>query len=442
MRFGRRPGGALVLAAILAVAGCASPPSPSVQAVATPSIGATPGPTISTAAKTPSSTPSDPTPSATTRTPTPSRTPPPTYGATLIWNQEYLPRPPGVGTLGGSNARASDITVTGAGFVIVGTDLDDRGNEVAASWTSPDGITWQEHLTTIRDHPGYSLSEVAAGIGALVAVGSRGIWRSTDGATWEQVGQPAMLGTFQTDVAWGRDGFVAIGRGDRGTASIWLSADGLAWEQAPGATALSGFCPLKIAGGPKGYVAVGFGAVGSVCGDSTQPAIAVSADGRQWVRAPEQPSLTGEGASIGAVAGGPGWIAFGPFQATSTGDQGTAVWTSSDGLAWRRTSFLRPVPPYVPDCGKPYGPAYMVDITAFGPGYVAVGVSSCGNDQWGTAWASPDGATWHSVRLNPTTDARFWLMRAVAARDGQLVAAAGTPWVDYLPAVVSAVLGP
>jgi hypothetical protein len=50
--------------------------------------------------------------------------------------------------------------------------------------------------------------------------------------------------------------------------------------------------------------------------------------------------------------------------------------------------------------------------------------------------------TWHSVRLSPTTAARFWSMQAVAARDGRLVAAALGPWVDYLPAVVSATLAP
>ena len=53
---------------------------------------------------------------------------------------------------------------------------------------------------------------------------------------------------------------------------------------------------------------------------------------------------------------------------------------------------------------------------------------------------APDGATWHGVRLSATTDARFSSMQAVARHDGRLVAAALGPWIDYLPAAVSAVL--
>ena len=45
-------------------------------------------------------------------------------------------------------------------------------------------------------------------------------------------------------------------------------------------------------------------------------------------------------------------------------------------------------------------------------------------------------------RVDPMTDARFWLLRAVAAHDGRLVAAALGPYIDYLPAVVSATLAP
>jgi hypothetical protein len=84
----------------------------------------------------------------------------------------------------------------------------------------------------------------------------------------------------------------------------------------------------------------------------------------------------------------------------------------------------------------------MADLTAFGPGYVAVGSSSCNNDMWGAVWASPDGEAWHSLRYAPTGSETFYWMRAVAARDGTLVAAALGPWIDYLPAVVTAVAAP
>jgi hypothetical protein len=366
---------------------------------------------------------------------TPRPTSVPTYAATLAWSQDYLPRPPGDAMRGGSNARASDITVGGPGLVIVGTDLDARGNEVAAAWTSTDGVAWQEHVTSIIDHPGYAFAAVAAGGDALVAVGRQGIWWSSDGVTWEQVGEPAIVGTHLTDIAWGPAGFVAVAADDGGVASTWRSSDGRSWEPGALTTALSGLCPTKIAGGSKGYLVVG-----SNCGDPSRPVIASSPDGRSWIRAPGQSSLFGEGEADGAIAGGPGWIAFGRFRPDASANAGDAVWTSTDGRAWRRTSFLRPLPPCVPDCGNPGGA--IADVAAFGPGYVAVGMSWCGNDQWGAAWASSDGATWHSVRLDPMTDARFWLLRAVAAYGGRLVAAAGGPWVDHLPAAVSAVLAP
>lgn len=382
------------------------------------------------------SAPSAATPRPTVR-PTPLPTPVPTYAATLAWSQDYLPRPPGDAMRGGTNARATDITVGVPGLVIVGTDLDPRGNEVAAAWTSRDGVAWLEHVTSIGDHPGYAFAAVAAGGDALVAVGRQGIWRSSDGVTWQQVSEPAIVGINLADIAWGPAGFVAVATDERGTASTWRSSDGRSWVPGASTAALSGLCPTRIAGGTKGYVVVG-----SNCGDPSRPAIASSPDGRSWVRAPGQAFLFGEGEVDGAVDGGPGWIAFGRVRPAGSSISGTAVWTSPDGLAWRRTSFLRPLPPYVPDCGNPYDIARMLDIAAFGPGYVAVGLSTCGNDQWGAAWASPDGATWRSVRLSPTTAARFWSMQAVAAYRGRLVAAAGGPWVDYLPAAVSAVLAP
>src|SRR5450759_1681295 len=203
--------------------------------------------------------------------------------------------------------------------------------------------------------------------GALCVTGARrrrSSWRSTDGATWQQVADPAMFGTYETDIAWGPAGFVAIGSFDGRSASVWHSSNGLAWEQAPPATALSGFCPRRIAGGPKGYVAVG-----SDCG--TRPVTAISVDGRSWVRAPGPPPMAG------VVAGGPGWIGFGSFTPTGSTTSGTAVWTSPDRLAWRRTSFLRPLPPFVPDCGNPYDTAAMSDIARFGPSYVAVRTGRC-----------------------------------------------------------------
>jgi hypothetical protein len=431
-----------VLAALLVLAGCTSVPAPSPGSSATPPGGPTPAITMSAATSTPAGTTAGPTASAAlpTRTPTstlaPAPKPAPTFGASLVWSQDYLPRPPGLDYYA-HNARTSDIAVTATGFVIVGSDyrLPNRDG-VAASWTSPDGVAWQEHVSPISDPYGGLLSAVAAGRDALVAVGSGGIWRSTSGADWEQVGPATMLDGYQKDIAWGPAGFVAIGHDSDGMALIWRSSDGRTWEQATSSPALSAFCPNKIAGASLGYVAVG-----TDCGNGNpRPVIAESADGLTWVRAPEQASLAGQGRGDGVVPGGLGWIAFGRFTPPSA-EGGIAMWVSADGLAWRRTAFLRPLPAFLPSCSGPTDDPWMTDITKFGPGYVAVGISTCSNDWWGAAWTSADGATWQSV-LPPATIKPFWSMYAVAARDGRLVVAGGGPWTDYLPATVSAILGP
>ncbi|MEO8461780.1 MAG: hypothetical protein ABI555_01090, partial [Chloroflexota bacterium] len=75
----------------------------------------------------------------------------------------------------------------------------------------------------------------------------------------------------------------------------------------------------------------------------------------------------------------------------------------------------------------------------FGPGYVAVGISRCGNDEQGAAWTSPDGASWQISEI-PTSFAK-WPMRAMAVRNGKMIVVAGTPWPDYFPAVFAVGLG-
>ncbi len=411
---------------VSASGGSASPVSPSgsSDSVATPAVASEP--TISPA---PTSAP-QPTPHRTPAPtfapqPTPHRTPAPTFAPPLAWSGDQLPYE----TLA-RDATSFDVAAGNIGFVIVGMD----GRE-AASWTSADGLTWLEHRTGItlawpeRAH----FRAVAASPTAFVAVGSVGIFRSTDGKQWEQVVERQVADMSGGDVAWGRAGFVAMGPVGAADAAAWVSEDGRDWQPAPASSAFASFCLGKIAGGPLGYVAIG-----SDCGDQERPVVITSADGRAWDRASVQPSLAGKLLYRGGVAaGGPGWIAFGRFMPAGSSTWGTQIWVSSDGLAWRRTSFLRPVAPYVA-CPE-QNSAEMVEIASFAGGYIGVGTSYCNNDPHGAAWGSPDGLAWQSLS-NSTGGGFGYPMYAVAAAGDSLVIAGSTGYVDYLPYFQTAVL--
>ena len=381
---------------------------------------------VSAATASPTIGPTKPPASATTPQPTPA----PTFGPLLNWGGGALPRQWAEASLGGGS---TDVTVGGPGFVIVGWDFNSGRRPVAAAWTSVDGLAWQEHLVELGlgdtwgavGGPGFHA--VAASGAALIALGPVGIWRSTDGVSWERAVEPQAINVPLRDVAWGPAGFVVIGPAGGPDAETWRSDDGRDWLWDPASPALSGFCPGMVAGGPLGYTAIG-----SDCADPERPVIVASTDGSTWSRAPSQSSLSGALYRGGVAAGGPGWIAFGRFTPSGAQTWGTQFWVSADGLAWRRTAFLPPSTSYVP-CPAELDNAWMLDIAPFAGGYVGVGTSSYNNDPHGAAWASPDGVSWHSL-CNSTGPSDFvFPMNGVAANSDRLVVAGSTGYIDYLP---------
>jgi hypothetical protein len=449
----------LALCMATVVAGCATPPFPDTSARPEPSAMAAvptatpavpPGASLSTpsvpAGASPTAATVTPSPSSrsVTGTPTPRPTSTATHPATLSWDRQWLPltrTPFGPGDpdefLGGA-----DIAAGGPGFVVVGVDQDSTGRKVQVSWTSADGLAWQEHASGIAIPAGplpvrsYALGAVAAHGDDVVAVGPVGIWHSTDGASWQRVADFAFDLARRADVDWGSNGFVAMGPLDDASPLVATSPDGRSWVRVPASAPLVGFCVSRVAGSRAGYVAIG-----SDCADPGRMIIVASADGRDWIRAPLQPSLAGDLRAVSGVAsGGPGWIAFGYFRPAGSDKVGIQTWTSADGIAWRRGSFLRPIAPYVKDCGNVQ--ATMSDLVPFGHGYVAVGVSRCSNEYLGAAWASPDGAAWHSIRYSDASEEEFFggLERVVAHGD-RLVAIGRGPFYDYLPAIYTAEQG-
>jgi hypothetical protein len=129
----------------------------------------------------------------------------------------------------------------------------------------------------------------------------------------------------------------------------------------------------------------------------TDPASAPPASGPDTgsgLAVPEDnPTATGSSApQVSSVTvGGPGLVAVG-WEVTNGGSD-AAVWTSVDGATWSRA----------PDDGALGGPGNQVmrDVTAGGPGLVAVGRDSVavGSETYAVAavWTSVDGFTWSRV---------------------------------------------
>lgn len=203
-------------------------------------------------------------------------------------------------------------------------------------------------------------------------------------AVW-RVGSSAVEGRASDVVAWD-GGYVAVGTVEDGvgksTGVVWASGDGLSWTKT--AVLPSGSMRAVTTDGEV-LVAAGH-ATGVTHGGETQNPVAAfwrSRDGRTWERAPDQPELVIGAAPFedswwtglnGLVAGGPGFVAVG---ATRAG--GATVWTSVDGLGWRRSATL--------------GDATMLDVVVGGPGLVATGATG-GPHSEGRVWTSRDGITW------------------------------------------------
>jgi hypothetical protein len=153
--------------------------------------------------------------------------------------------------VGEGGLSMNDVVAVEDGYVAVGTesiDVDDDGNadQHAATWFSPDGITWTRiaHDPTVfgdyGDH--ISMSAVAVGPSGFVAVGGGGrgdgrhgvVWASSDGMSWSRMADdPAFAGrngAWIGDVIATAEGFVAVGAEEDhadwmygGYAAVWVA---------------------------------------------------------------------------------------------------------------------------------------------------------------------------------------------------------------------------
>jgi hypothetical protein len=223
------------------------------------------------------------------------------------------------------------------------------------------------------------MTSVTAGGPGLVVVGwdasssdqVAAVWTSVDGVTWSRVPHDEKVFGGEGDqtmgsVTVGGPGLVAVGRdlSDDLVAAVWTSVDGVTWSRVPDdENVLGGVMKSVTAAGP-GLVAVGSAGSGGL----PDAVVWTSPDGVTWSRVPDDElALGGSGGQTmeSVTVGGPGLVAVGS-DASSSSDQDAAVWTSIDGVTWSRV-------PHDETVLGGEGFQSMLSVTVGGPGLVAVG---------------------------------------------------------------------
>jgi len=297
-------------------------------------------------------------------------------------------------------AMMRSVTVGGPGLVAVGwigsSPSEGHVDGDAAVWTSVDGTTWMRVAPDEAVFGESAMESVTAGGPGLVAVGRTETesgfyptaWTSTDGITWERIAVDVPREGTMNSVTAGGPGLVAVGDVDSG-AAVWTSTDGSSWNRVPHDEAVFGtdsdLSMDSVTSGGPGLVAVG---LDWSSGDA-DGVVWTSIDGINWALVPDAKAIfggPGNQAAVSVVAGGPGVVAVGVER---TSDIDAVAWTSPDGIAWEEV-------PYDEDS---LYEGQMWSVTAGDAGLVAVGwigwVATQNSDA--AVWTSSDGITWKRV---------------------------------------------
>lgn len=157
------------------------------------------------------------------------------------------------------------------------------------------------------------------------------------------------------------------------------------WRKIPNVKPFAGAVAVKVTAGGPGLVAVGSGLTGKAGTIRTGKLFAVvwtSHDGVTWRRVPYS-QITFGGAEMFDVAGGDfGLVAVGH---NTQGEEHSVVWTSRDGVHWRRLSNARTT----------FGPRVVTFRVLAGPHgrLLAIGVDQNTINE-SRAWTSTDGMHW------------------------------------------------
>jgi len=279
------------------------------------------------------------------------------------------------------------ITEGGPGLVAVGIGCDDDPEGVdwtcrsqARVWTSVDGTIWTHtpHDTEVFG-PNSHMEDVAATDLGIVAVGRLiskkvdeealttrpAVWTSEDGVDWARawLGESFDL-AIPTEGSWVESTMQAITVGPGGrlvavgtvvddfgvdVAAVWTSDDGTTWERVPHDSEVFAspigldMIMYDVAAGQSGLVAVGReGDFPPSLGSVSSAAVWTSLDGITWKRVNLDNETLGTVESISTIAASTtGFVAAGPSLSAWNADASPiTIWTSPDGISWQAVASL------------------------------------------------------------------------------------------------------
>lgn len=215
------------------------------------------------------------------------------------WQPVTLPAPPG----SPGRLMLRDATACAGRWFVVGAVADAAGGTRPAAWTSTDAASWTALRPEARSPYGEEnvLTAAACRDGRLAAVGAKsgGVHGNPRISTWRQAADGSLVEVPAEFEVFGGPDAVNVGRmvggyqgwliaGNRATgAAAWISADGTDFRLV-----------------------------------SAVPGLAADAAGRPW--------------AADATATPSGWLLVGSVLPSGRTGMDPAVWSSPDGLAWRR----------------------------------------------------------------------------------------------------------
>jgi len=345
-----------------------------------------------------------------------------------------------------SPSATSSTTPTSTTMLTSTTTLSTQATSLATTTSAPSTTSTKTTSTSAPEEPppeplegwgriplngdvfgGITLTAGAAADGRYVLVGceledgSAGgmpVWWSDDAGIWHRADAPSVVPGCVTQVVASPFGFYAQ---SRGAGDLLHSTDGETWQNVE-LFADFGFeyagqlgVVMAIFVSPDhDRVTLLYSAASEA--ESRVATLVTTTDGTSWEPGPADSAALFDSSDVAAVIeGGDGLLAVG----ASPGGEfvpTAAVFTSPDGLDWRR----------VTGDGPDFVDKVMTDVMSLGDGYVAVGGDFFETGLM-TAWTSPDGLAWtRSPHPPEQTDPDVAHMTARAlTRAGGLIWASG-----------------
>ena len=256
-----------------------------------------------------------------------------------------------LGTTG--EQRMDAVATLGGDVVAVGSERI-GGDVDAAVWRSDDGGTsWvrvEGAASGLHEASDQAMRVIVPAAPGVVAAGSdtspggdldAAVWTSHDGTSWNRLTLASLSGAGDQQIlgaATVGDRLVAVGSstsrdGDL-DAAVWVRAAGSWTRVADGSLGGPGDQQIDAIGaGGAGLVAVGW----TSSGGDVDAAVWTSTDGSSWDRVPASSAFGGAGDQRMSSVTSVGGAVFAGGSSDAEGrDPDGAVWSSADGLEWRR----------------------------------------------------------------------------------------------------------